>query len=80
MQEQNLFFVVPAYRLQEVGKTVEHYDEHVWRNGHPVFFAAYLKRRLRTNIANYTTLGSPPHPTGAPSVREQDQSLVGIAT
>ncbi len=36
MQEKELFFVIPTYRLREVGETVEHYDEHFWRNGHAV--------------------------------------------
>lgn len=36
MQEKDLFFVIPTYRLREVGETVEHYDEHLWRNGHAV--------------------------------------------
>jgi len=34
MHEQELFFVIPTYRLRDVGETVEHYDEHFWRNGH----------------------------------------------
>ena len=36
MQEKELFFVIPTYRLREVGETVEHYDEHFWRNGQAV--------------------------------------------
>ena len=36
MAEQDLFFVIPTYRLRDVGETVEHYDEHFWRNGHSV--------------------------------------------
>jgi hypothetical protein len=36
MQEPELFFVIPTYRLRDVGETVEHYDEHFWRNGHSV--------------------------------------------
>jgi hypothetical protein len=36
MQERELFFVIPTYRLRDVGETVEHYDEHFWRNGHAV--------------------------------------------
>jgi hypothetical protein len=36
MQENDLFFVIPTYRLREVGETIEHYDEHFWRNGHSV--------------------------------------------
>src|SRR5262249_44060675 len=31
-----LFFVIPTYRLRDVGETVEQYDEHFWRNGHSV--------------------------------------------
>jgi len=36
VQERDLFFVVPTYRLRDVGETIEHYDEHFWRNGHSV--------------------------------------------
>jgi hypothetical protein len=36
MQAKELFFVIPTYRLRDVGETVEHYDEHFWRNGHSV--------------------------------------------
>jgi hypothetical protein len=36
MAASDLFFVIPTYRLREVGETVEHYDEHFWRNGHSV--------------------------------------------
>jgi hypothetical protein len=36
MQEKDLYFVIPTYRLREVGETVAHYDEHFWRNGHSV--------------------------------------------
>jgi hypothetical protein len=36
MQAKELFFVIPTYRLRDVGETVEAYDEHFWRNGHAV--------------------------------------------
>jgi hypothetical protein len=36
MQSQDLYFVIPTYRLRDVGETVEQYDEHLWRNGHSV--------------------------------------------
>ena len=36
MQDKELFFVIPTYRLRDVGDTIEHYDEHFWRNGHSV--------------------------------------------
>ena len=36
MHDSEVFFVIPTYRLREVGETVERYDEHFWRNGHAV--------------------------------------------
>ena len=36
MEGTDLFFVIPTYRLRDVGETVEDYDEHFWRNGHSV--------------------------------------------
>jgi hypothetical protein len=36
MQGSELAFVIPTYRLRDVGATVEAYDEHFWRNGHSV--------------------------------------------
>jgi hypothetical protein len=36
MQQKDLYFVIPTYRLREVGETVEQYDDHFWRNGHSV--------------------------------------------
>jgi len=34
--QQDIFFVIPTYRLRDVGETVEHYDQHFWRNGQAV--------------------------------------------
>ncbi len=34
MNAADLYFVIPTYRLRDVGETVEAYDEHFWRNGH----------------------------------------------
>lgn len=34
MRESDVYFVIPTYRLRDVGETVELYDEHFWRNGH----------------------------------------------
>lgn len=34
MQASDLYFVIPTYRLRDVGEAVEQYDEHFWRNGH----------------------------------------------
>ena len=36
MHAKELFFVIPTYRLRDVGETVEQYDEHFWRNGQSV--------------------------------------------
>ncbi len=36
MHGKHLSFVIPTYRLREVGETVTQYDEHFWRNGHSV--------------------------------------------
>lgn len=34
MPASELFFVIPTYRLRDVGETVQQYDEHFRRNGH----------------------------------------------
>jgi hypothetical protein len=34
MHADDLYFVIPTYRLRDIGETVEIYDEHFWRNGH----------------------------------------------
>lgn len=36
MNNGPLTFVIPTYRLRDVGETVRQYDEHFWRNGHAV--------------------------------------------
>ena len=36
MEQHELTFVIPTYRLLDVGTTVEEYDQHFWRNGHSV--------------------------------------------
>ena len=36
MQEKDLSFVIPTYRLREVGETIEPCDDHFSRNGHSV--------------------------------------------
>jgi hypothetical protein len=36
MEHHELTFVIPTYRLRDVGETVEQYDQHFWRNGHTV--------------------------------------------
>jgi hypothetical protein len=34
--QEDIFFVIPTYRLRDVGETVEEYDQHFRRNGHAV--------------------------------------------
>lgn len=36
MQAPNTSFVIPTYRLRDVGQTVEAYDEHFRKNGHAI--------------------------------------------
>jgi hypothetical protein len=36
METRELTFVIPTYRLRDVGEAVEEYDQHFWRNGHTV--------------------------------------------
>jgi hypothetical protein len=36
MQAKELFFVIPTFRLRDVGKAVEEYDQQFWRNGHTI--------------------------------------------
>jgi hypothetical protein len=41
MEQHDLTFVIPTYRLREVGETIEQYDEHFWRNGHAVAIVVF---------------------------------------
>jgi hypothetical protein len=34
IQANEIGFIIPTYRLRDVGEAVEAYDEHFWRNGH----------------------------------------------
>jgi hypothetical protein len=36
MNARDLSFVIPTYRLRDVGETVEQYDQHFWKNGHAI--------------------------------------------
>ena len=36
MAQPDLIFVIPTYRMRDVGETVQQYDQHFWRNGHTV--------------------------------------------
>jgi len=36
VSQPDLTFVIPTYRLRDVGETVQEYDQHFWKNGHSV--------------------------------------------
>jgi hypothetical protein len=36
LSHTDMTFVIPTYRLRDVGETVEQYDQHFWKNGHSV--------------------------------------------
>jgi hypothetical protein len=55
MYEKDLYFVVPTYRLREVGETVKLYDEHFWRNGHSVRLIVF-DDSSPSNMAKYYPL------------------------
>jgi hypothetical protein len=56
MQQRDLFFVIPTYRLKEVGETVEQYDEHFWRNGHSVRMIVFDDSSPANQQKYYATL------------------------
>ncbi len=41
MEPDDLVFVIPTYRLRDVGETVEQYDQHFWRNGHALLIMVF---------------------------------------
>jgi hypothetical protein len=60
MHAKDLFFVIPTYRLREVGETVHEYDEHFRRNGHTVRMsqgAAADSRKQSTEAGGLVLLG-----------------------
>jgi len=56
MQEKSLAFVIPTYRLREVGDTVEQYDDHFWRNGHSVPIVVFDDSSAANHDKYYATL------------------------
>src|SRR6185437_1510124 len=56
MQEPELFFVIPTYRLRDVGETIEEYDEHFWRNGHAVRMIVFDDSSPASQEKYYSTL------------------------
>ena len=62
MQEKPLSFVIPTYRLREVGETVAQYDEHFWRNGHSVPIVVFDDSSAANHEKYYSLLeGTPTH-------------------
>jgi hypothetical protein len=55
MQAQELYFVIPTYRLRDVGETVEQYDQHFWKNGHTVKIVVF-DDSIPTNQQKYFPL------------------------
>jgi hypothetical protein len=55
MQDPDLFFVVPTYRLRDVGETIRQYDEHFWRNGtlSTFWYWTIPARRIRRSTIHY---------------------------
>jgi hypothetical protein len=60
MHARDLFFVIPTYRLCEVGETVQAYDEHFRRNGQTVCMLCVPAYRSRFESgAGYPALQQP---------------------
>ena len=42
MTSHDLSFVIPTYRLRDVGKTIEQYDQHFRKNGHALRLIVFV--------------------------------------
>jgi hypothetical protein len=60
MNNGNLTFVIPTYRLREVGETVAHYDEHFFRNGHAVDIVVFDDSSTANQQKYFAALESTP--------------------
>jgi hypothetical protein len=49
-------FVIPTYRLPDVGDTIESYDENFWRNGHAVPLIVFDDSSQATHEKYYSGL------------------------
>src|SRR5262249_55970581 len=56
MSSPNAIFVVPTYRLREVGETIERYDENFRLNGHSVKMIVFDDSTLSTHDKYYSIL------------------------
>ncbi len=62
MSERPVCFVIPTYRLREVGDTVAQYDDHFWRNGHSVPIVVFDDSSSVNHAKYYSLLeGTPTH-------------------
>jgi hypothetical protein len=52
-------FVVPSYRLRDVGATIEAYDEHFWSNGHSVKMMVFDDSSLPNHEKYFNRLAIP---------------------
>jgi hypothetical protein len=51
-------FVVPSYRLRDVGATIEAYDEHFWSNGHSVKMMVFDDSSLANHEKYFSRLAN----------------------
>jgi hypothetical protein len=56
MSANDVFFVIPTFRLRDVGETVEQYDEHFWRNGHSVSMIVFDDSSPVNQVKYYSLL------------------------
>jgi hypothetical protein len=61
MKSAENVFVVPNYRLRDVGATIEAYDEHFWSNGHSVKMMVFDDSSL-ANHENISAVWNTPKP------------------
>jgi hypothetical protein len=60
MNNGRLTFVIPTYRLREVGDTVAQYDEHFFRNGHAVDIVVFDDSSTAAQQKYFGTLAETP--------------------
>ena len=80
MQEKELTFVIPTYRLREVGETVEQYDEHFWSNGHSLPIVVFddssaSNQEMYYSLLEHTTTHNPVYYVGP---REKEQFIAHL--
>ncbi|MDC0677594.1 hypothetical protein [Sorangium atrum] len=56
MQNRPPIFVIPTYRLRDVGETIHLYDEHFWRNGHAIPMVVFDDSNVHNQQKYYALL------------------------